>query len=356
VAETALALGCRAADHLVQIYMDQVYQIRHERQPQLDTDLGCRLEQVPGQPQSAASVAAAFNSICVPMPWNEVEPSADTFHWDAADAVLTWAGSHELRTSAGPLLDFSASRLPAWLWVWERDLNRLVDFMCRFVETAVRRYRGRIRRWQLTTASNWASLPTLGENELLSLTVKLAQVARQVDPGLEIIVGLAQPWGEYMAREDRVHSPFVFADTLIRSGMNPAALDVELVMGVAPRGSYCRDLLETSRLLDLYAFLSVPLQVTLGYPSASGPDAQADPNMRVDAGHWRSGMSPTVQADWAAAFAALALCKPYVQGVFWVHGSDALPHQFPHAGLLDSQGNSKPALERLAELRQQHLR
>jgi hypothetical protein len=158
-----------------------------------------------------------------------------------------------------------------------------------------------------------------------------------------------------MAGEERAYSPFVFADTIIRTGLNLAALDVEVVMGVTPRGSYCRDRLDTSRLFDLYSLLGVPLRVTLGYPSAGGVDADADPEMRVDAGRWREGFSVPVQADWAAAFAALAVAKPYVQGVTWCHFGDAEPHQFPHSGLVDAQGNVKPALERLRELRERHL-
>ncbi len=258
--------------------------------------------------------------------------------------------------TAGPLVDFSAARLPDWLWSHERDLSALGRFMCRYVEAAVRRYRSRVRRWQLTAASNSAALLSLGEDELLLLTVRMAEAARQVDPQLEVIVGLAQPWGEYMAFEERNHSPFIFADTLIRSGLTLAALDVELVMGVSPRGSYCRDLLDTSRLLDMYALLGLPLRVTLGYPSSSAPDALADPDCRVAAGHWRVGVSPEAQADWARAFATLAVCKPYVQAVHWTHFSDAEPHTFPHAGLLDAGGNPKPALAALRELREKHLR
>ena len=53
-----------------------------------------------------------------------------------------------------------------------------------------------------------------------------------------------------------------------------------MVMGVTPRGSYCRDLLDASRVLDLYALLGMPLQVTLGYPSAGGADPLADPTLR----------------------------------------------------------------------------
>ncbi len=258
--------------------------------------------------------------------------------------------------TAGPLIDFSSVQLPAWLWLWERDLPSLAAFMCKFVETAVRRYRGRIRRWQLTAASNCASVLSLSEDDLLGLTYRLTEAARQVDPSLELVIGIAQPWGEYMALSDRSHSPFIFADTLIRSGLNLAALDVELVMGVTPRGSYCRDLLEVSRLLDLYALLGVHLRVTLGYPSSSAANSEADPELHVEGGHWGSGFSPDVQAAWASDVTAVALCKPYVQGVRWTHLRDAEPHQFPHCGMFDAEDQPKPALQKLRQLRETHLK
>ena len=158
-----------------------------------------------------------------------------------------------------------------------------------------------------------------------------------------------------MTREDREQSPFLFAETMVRE-LKPAALDLELVMGVTPRGSYCRDLLETSRLLDSYAELGVPLQVTLGYPSASSVDPKADPELSVDAGYWHNGVQEVTQAEWAAAFATLALSKPSVQAVNWIHLSDAEVHQFPHCGLLDAAGKPKPSLETMQQLRETHLR
>ena len=170
------------------------------------------------------------------------------------------------------------------------------------------------------------------------------------------IVGVAQPWGEYMAAEDRTHSPFIFADTLIRSGLNLAGLDLELVMGVQSRGSYCRDLISVSRLLDLYTILGVPLRVTLGYPSVAEPDPRAPSDLSVTAGSWQGGFSPEAQAEWAASFAALALCKPSVRGVQWVHLSDAKPHLFPHCGLFDSHDQPKPVIQSLRDLREKHLR
>jgi hypothetical protein len=233
----------------------------------------------------------------------------------------------------------------------------MASFMCKFIEATVRRYRSKIRRWQVCAGSNCARVLGLGEEELLGLTYRLAETARSVDSSIELVLGVSQPWGEYMATQDYTHSPFIFADTLIRSGLNNlAALDVELIMGVGPRGSYCRDLLEASRILDLYALLGVPLRVTLAYPSAEEADPSADPELQVNAGRWRGGFTPQTQAEWANAYGALALCKPFVNSVQWAHLSDAQPHQAPHAGLVDPKGQARPALNNLLRLREQHLR
>jgi hypothetical protein len=355
-AQRTLDLAYQAAEQLVRTYVSQVFQIRHQRQPRLDSILACRLGQGIPPPPLAAELPSAFNGVMVPFSWNKIEKEEGDYRWEEADALVDWARQQRLDVAGGPLLDFSSAHLPAWLWLWERNLPSLATFMSKFVETAVRRYRQRIRRWQLTAASNCANVLSLSEDDLLGLTYRLAESARQIDPTLELSIGIAQPWGEYMAETERSHSPFLFADTLIRSGLNLSALDIELVMGVTPRGSYCRDLLEISRLLDLYALLGVPLRVTLGYPSAPHSDADADPDLHVEGGHWGDGFTPEVQAAWAADVAALALCKPYVQGVQWVQFRDAEPHPFPHAGLVDARDQIKLALPELRAIREAHLK
>jgi GH35 family endo-1,4-beta-xylanase len=355
-AQIALTLAYQAAEQLVRAYTQQIFHARHQRQDRLDTTLACGLGMAVPPANLASQLAPAFNGVCLPFSWSAVESAEATYRWEECDALLDWALKQKLEVSAGPLIDFSAAQLPPWLWLWERDLPGLAAFMCKFVEATVRRYRSRIRRWQLTAASNCANVLELTDDDLLGLTYRLAESARQIDPTLELVIGVSQPWGEYMALADRSHSPFIFADTLIRSGLNLAALDIELVMGVTPRGSYCRDLLEISRLLDLYALLGVPLRVTLGYPSANQPDAGADPDWRVEGGHWSGGFTPEVQAAWAADVTALALCKHYVQGVRWIHFRDAEPHQFPHCGVFDAHDRPKPAWQKLRELREAHLK
>jgi hypothetical protein len=355
-AEAALEMAAAGARQLVEAYVQQMFQARHQRQPRLDTLLGCRLGAAALDAPTADALLQVCNSVCLSFAWNEVEPAEADYRWAPYDVLLDWAQAQGLTVTAGPLVDFAPEHLPDWLWLWERDPASLANFMCDYVETVIKRYDNRIRSWQLTAASNCAAVLGLGEDELLWLTARLAEVARQINPKLDLYIGIAQPWGEYMAVEDRTHSPLIFADTLVRSGLNLAGIDLELVMGVSPRGSYCRDVLEVSRLLDLYSLLGVPLRVTLGYPSFDAGDPKAGADFAVGAGSWEGGFTPGVQADWLAAVGGLALCKPVVRGVHWLHRSDAEPHLFPHCGLFDLQDQPKPAFQRLRELREGHLR
>lgn len=355
-AQLALTNAYEVADELVQAYVQQVFRTRQEVSPRLETDLSCRLGPAIPAPGLAGVLRQSFNSVCLPLSWNHIEAEETTYDWKSYDAALDWALGQGFQVTAGPLIDFSSAQLPGWLWQWENDVGSLITFMCRFVESAVRRYGNRIHSWQLTASSNCASVLGLTEEELLGLTGRLVELVRQINPGLELSIGIAQPWGEYMATSNRTHSPYLFADTLLRYGVALSALDVEIAMGVTPRGSYCRDVLEASRILDLYAVLQVPLRVTLAYPSSSSPDHEADPELTVRSGHWVEGFTPEIQARWAAAFAALALCKPRVCSVQWAHFLDGEPHLFPHAGLVDGNGEVKPALRALQTLRETYLR
>jgi hypothetical protein len=357
LAQLALERGYVAARDLVAHHTESELYRRKQRQPQLDTRFGCRLNS-----RTLPSVAerqrflSACNEAGLSFAWDVVEPVEGEFHWEPFDNLLSWAEDENLPVVAGPLIDFSTRRMPDWLWLWRGDLTNVARFACDYVATVLKRYAGRVRQWQLCAASNLATVLGLGEEELLWLTARLVETARHVDPKLDLVIGVAQPWGEYMGRDDRTHSPFIFADTLIRAGLGLAALDLEIVMGITPRGSYRRDLLELSRVLDLYSLLGAPLRVMLACPSAHGPDPLADAELAVDAGSQRSSWTPTTQAEWATACGVLAIAKPYVQGVYWAHWTDAMPHQFPHCGLLDSENRAKPVLGEWERIRRAHLR
>jgi len=354
LADTALQLTHQAAHDLVQSYVQRVLELRHERQPKFDTLQSCRLEG--GEPDAATgkAVAQAFNSVSLPFSWQQIEPTPGQYNFEAQDRLVNWALTNNLRIIGGPLIDFGGRNLPDWLWADGCDLHKLNQQLSNFVEAMVRRYHSRVRTWQITAGSNCAGILAQRDEELIWLTLRLVEAVRRVHPQLEVIVGLAQPWGDYLAEQERSKTPFIFVDDLLRTGVKLTALDIEIAMGISPRGSYCRDLLDTSRMLDLYALLGLPIQTTLAYPSSGTTDEEAE--QRINLGYWRGAPSPTTQADWAAAFASLAICKPYVRGVQWAHWSDAQEHAFPHCGLIDANGKEKPALKVLRDLRSAHLK
>ncbi|MCI0638651.1 MAG: endo-1,4-beta-xylanase [Gemmataceae bacterium] len=355
-AQRALALGFQASEKLVGTYMNQVFQVRHLRQPHLDTLLTCRLTPAALGDELDAAFADTFNAVTLPFSWADIEPEEGSYRWDEWDELVNWALRNNLPIQGGPLVDFSGRGLPCWLWEKQADLVSLCGRLTEFVSQTVERYREQIKTWQVTAASNWAGVLALADEELLWLTVRLAEAVKQSNADLELIIGVAQPWGDYLAHQERKQSPFLFADTLVRTGLRLAAINLEVLMAVSPRGSYCRDILDLSRLLDLYAILGMPLQVTLGYPSSSLADQLADPDQKLDAGQWRDGFTPEVQGEWATQFAGLSICKPYVRAVEWVSFRDAHPHQFPHCGLVDGAGKVKPALRFLSHLRAEHLK
>lgn len=355
-ADEALKLGFEASETLIQTYAEQVFAIRKSRTSRLDTLLACRLQSPPTDPQEEAALLESFNAVCIQIPWRQIEAVEGQRDWKTFDAVLNWAQSKGLPVIAGPLIDFSGFGLPDWLWTKDTDLGSLCGYLSEHIQRTVDRYRAQIRQWQICAGANIAGVLALREDELLWLTVRLVEAARQIDAHFELSVGVSQPWGCYLAHQERTQSPFAFIDSLMRTGLKLSAIELEVLSSVHPRGTYCRDLLELSKLIDLYSYLGTPLTITLGYPSAAGEDSRADTDLRAGAGFWRGGFTPEAQADWARAFGQLALCKPLVKTVNWIHIHDGLSHQIPFSGLIDREGKIQPAMAELAKLRTEHLR
>lgn len=354
-ARVVLQTAYEVANDLVALYREEMFRLRQQRQPLLNTALTGRLDESVLRKDMADAFTASFTRGLLPLSWHTAEREESFYDWTRTDLLMDWAESHEIECTIGPLVTFAAGALPQWLWAWERDVLSMASFMCRYVEKAVRRYRSRIRRWHLTTGSNWSSVLGLSEEELLGLTYRMGEAALSVDPDLELVVGLTQPWGEYRIPYERP-SPFQFADTLFRSGLRWASLNLEIVMGVNGRGSYVRDGLDLSRLLDLYSLLGIPLTITMGYPASTEADPLADSDLSLGAGHWRDGYSAEAQADWVRTVTSLALCKNYVREIQWCHFSDQRPHQFPNCGLIGRDGSRRPALDELQKLREMGMK
>ena len=339
----ALTAAFRASERLSRDYTSQRLENRHRQYPQLPTALGCHLGSQMLPEASRAPYLEAFNAAAVPVEWRIIEPIEGSYHWDAYDEQVQWATQQGLLVRGGPLLDFSPDGLPSWLWQWENDYWNLESFVCDFVETAVTRYLGRIRAWEIAARANTGGMLALSEEQRLQLVAKAIDTARRVDPEAQFLLRIDQPWGEYQARGQHRLSPLQFADTLVRAGLPISAINLEIAVGYSPRGSLPRDLLDCSRLIDQWSLLGTPLAVTLACPSSDLPDSNIETDLEVDHGPRHTHWTEQLQAEWVNTLLPLCLAKPAVAAVYWCHLEDAQPHRFPHAGLISSEGHRKPA-------------
>lgn len=354
VAARVLEKAHGLADRLSRDYVEQMLATRHQNGP-LDTGLAARFSRPPAG-AALEEYTSAFNAAAVSFRWRDVEPNESQYEWDVADRAVAAALDANLPVTIGPVIDLAPGMLPAWAAGWQSDLPAMATCMCDYLETVVSRYKHDVRRWVICAGFNHADAFGLVDDDRLRLAYRLFEAAAQVDANLELILSVAQPWGDYLVRDDQTITPITFPDDLVRAGVRLSAVELEFRIGARPRGSLPRDLLDAARILDVFGMLGLHLEVSLSLPSADGPDPQAaDHGQSVWRPGWTAGPSPEGQAEWGASMAALALAWPHVRNVTWDHWSDAEPHLIPHAGLLDAAGRPKPLLSRLRCLRGEHL-
>ncbi len=354
VAETVLARSFAAAERLTEAYVRQRLTARRRRSPNLPVLLSCPLGPVAPSSEWDRPFGAAFTAATLHVDWAAIEPAQGEQIWEITDRQIAWAEENRLLLVGGTLLDFSPDGLPQWLWPYANDYSSLQSFVCDFVETVLSRYASRIRLWEIAARANSGGALALDEEHRLAIVARAVEVARQTDDECQLTLRVDRPWAEYQAEGGHRLSPLQFVDAVVRSGVGLSGVTLEIAVGYEPGGSAPRDRLELSRLIDVWSTLSLPLTVSLAFPSQARPDPRAGEGIAVAEPQWRERWSEETQAEWLAETLPLLMAKPTVSGIEWSHFSDAVPHRYPHAGLLRGDGTVKPAFERLSRYRQSY--
>ena len=356
VANQAIYYACQAAEILTRSYAAQALAGRLQRFGTLPVSIGCELQGAVPSLATTDLFTRVFNSATIAVPWTSIETVEGEYNWDAADRQLEWCEEQKLMVRGGPLIDLGPNGLPPWLGRWEHDVFNLQSFVCDFVETALTRYVGRVRIWEICTRINTGGALTLSEESRLTLAARVLDVARQVDEEAQLIVRIEQPWGDYLSRGQHRLSPHQVVDALLRSGVGLSGVNLEIGVGYSSRGSAYRDLLECSRLIDAWTLLDVPIFVTVICPSSQDYDPRVPTEITVNSRLWDGPLDELHQASWIDRMLELLVAKPRVAGVFIPHFSDGSPHAFPNAGLLRSDETPKPVVNRIISQRLNHRR
>ena len=281
----ALNRANAAGERLSASFAEQLLQTRVGEGGPLETRLDCALSELP-PPEARAGLAATFTSVKLAPDWSRVEPSRSQYDWSSCDQLVDWAFAAGLAVTVGPVIDLADGRFPDWVaGAAGGDFARLADALCGFAVAVVRRYQGRVRSWQVCAGFNYRDAFGLGEDDRLRLAARVLEAARAADPDGSWVLGIAQPWGDYLTAEDNTYSPLVFADNLVRAGFQFAAVELEVLTGDHRRASTPRDAIAVYRLVELFGLLSLPLEVAFGgFPSgAQKPDAHLETSVALAA-------------------------------------------------------------------------
>ena len=98
-------------------------------------------------------------------------------------------------------------------------------------------------------------------------------------------------------------------------------------------------------MMDRYAQLGKRIHVTeLGFASKRR-EGDLGAFQVPTGGYWHTANTPELQAEWTAAFYALATSKPYCDAITYWDYSDHCPF-IANAGLVDARGKPKPGVAR----------
>lgn len=353
-AQKSIAAAYAALETLGREYVDQVLKLRTDGQHRIPMLLAARVDHAPPGPK-VKPLAEAFNTMFVEPLWSELETNMGQRHWTGIDAAVRWTQEHDFRLGMGPLVNFDPRNLPDWITLWNDDFEELASCVTQFVRAVVQRYKGKVQLWHVAAGLNAPDSLDLSEDQRLRIAVDALETVRSIDSKTPLVISVAQPWAEYIARQDHEFSPFSFADTLVRGDLGISAIGLEINLGYSPQGTLPRDPLEFSRMIDRWTQLGLPLVVMLAAPSEGGDDAKAACPVKNVCG---SGAAPTsVESQRALLEKLLPLLasKQPVQAVVWNQLADARPHAFPHAGLFDAAEHAKPLLKSIADVRRKYL-
>lgn len=353
-ANAAIALALKTSEELVASYAQQAMASRQQQTP-VSTLLGVSLGPHLPSVEMRRKLVEACNIVQLPIAWRAIEQTEGRRNWKHTDEQLAWCQKSGLKVAAGPLLQLDDRGIPDWLVLWDGEFDNLMHVLMDHVRAVVARYAGRVHLWEVASRVNTGKLLSLEEEQRLHLVAHALDLVRRIDPRTPTVVSFDMPWGEYLAHKSDDLAPVHYADALVRADLGISGFGLEINAGFDPGGSIHRPTFEWGRLLDQWSIWGLPLMVTISAPSDSKHDPLARKNIEASLPPGLENQEQDPQRHWSGAVLPLLIARSAVQVVLWNQLSDAEPHEFPHAGLFDTQQKPKASLNLMRDLRKMLL-
>jgi hypothetical protein len=354
LADQALALGVDLSEQLATFHADLLLNRRRAAGQFGKLVIGVRVDSEVQNQRYKDTTAANFDFVVVPMPWRLLQPEEGAFVTEPVDEWIEEMNRKRLPVVTGPLIHLAEPDVPDWMFIWEHDYDTLREMCYQYVQKVVTRYRKGVAVWNVVAGLNANRNFPLSFEQMVELTRLLVSQVKNMLPQARTIITVTQPFGEYHAKFPTTVPPMLYAEMVAQAGINFEGFGVELEMGIPTDGSFTRDLFQLSCMLDRFSTLGRPVFLTLGAPGRSTPDPGDTSSGKLDpsaAGRWHRPWDPDLQAEWIESVYHMALSKPFIEAVIWSNLAD-VNQTLPAGGLLDDMLQPKPAMRKVADLRE----
>jgi len=339
----SLQRAIEATERLAMAHAEILLHRRYATKPASNTTLGVRVSPQSSPEAFADLLTREFDLLYIPVVWRDIERAEGEYDWTPIDRWMSFAQRSRKPVIAGPLLDFSQSAVPDFLYVWQNDYDTTRDLAYDHIARVVNRYRKVVSMWSIAAGINTNSNFAFTDSQMMDLTRMANLLIRQELRG-RTLLEIVQPFGEFVAKQRDAISPLAYIDRLTQEGIRVHAYGLRLAFGNGPHGMAARDLMQVSDILDRYFLLELPVLITEAGVPSEWRDGDA-------CGYWRRPWTSDVQANWAARAFPMFMSKPHVESLIWIALEDRPQQPVQNSGLLDSSGGQKPAFKRLLDIR-----
>jgi hypothetical protein len=284
--------------------------------------------------------------------WSSVNPQEDRILWPEWEVPVRLAHENGMAVHCGPLIDFSADAMPAWLDRYH-DITHACRAVSKYVEFVVRNLRHRVHVWHIVRRPAMAKVNNLTEEHQIKLTMEAIQTVMQNAPEADMVIDLTAPWAEWLSHSGFELGPLHLADTLARADLGLTGINLELALGYPTPGSHLREIFDIFNLIQLYSQINLPLHLDIAIPGGHGVSGSPQRQTRryADPRQWPGGCDQNTQANLAMRVMSLASMMPSVRSIHWKDLTDSPTHEFAEAGLFSADGKPKTIATRIEEIR-----
>ncbi|MCZ6684200.1 MAG: endo-1,4-beta-xylanase [Planctomycetota bacterium] len=265
---------------------------------------GCRVSLANLDEPYIQRVSEAFDFSVVSFRWCDLEPREGENDWSRVESCLRALRNRKMHIRGCSLVSFEKSNLPHWTYLWEGDYEHMQDCLTRHLKRALTKFGSQVHAWEIISGIHAHNDFHFTFEQLMDLTRMSAMMAKQLAPRSASIIGITLPWGEYYTLDQRTIPPMLYAEMVVRNGINFDAFGLELRFGATGKETFVRDPMQISSMLDAFGSLGKPLHVTVVGNSVAGSRGNG-------------AEASSVLASFARDCYVIALSKPFVETVTW---------------------------------------